>query len=108
MSELRRKTFVELCVQGKVLPSEIDDYIEEWHVSEEASEIHDFLGMTWDEYSAYVAQPDLLDHIITAHLEGRNYIDVVTEAQDFSLAARSPRPEDAHRLMEWLDKNGYL
>jgi len=69
MCEDHSTNFIALCLQGKTLPTEIDDYIDSWHENDSSKPLHDFLGMTWKEYSLWVSNPDFLSHIITAHKE---------------------------------------
>ncbi len=62
------KQFVDLCVRGEASPAEIDDFIEAWHQTEsDTPPLHQFLGMSWEEYSAWVRNPGLLAGIIAAH-----------------------------------------
>ncbi len=61
--------FIELCLQGKTLLEDIDDYIDSWHESDSSKPLHDFLGMTLKEYSLWVSDHDLLTNIINAHKE---------------------------------------
>jgi hypothetical protein len=63
-----KKSFVELCVQGKASPDEIDDFVEQWHSHPEGS-LHDFLGMKKSEYALWVKDPDALAGIIKARRE---------------------------------------
>ncbi|MFL6202755.1 MAG: hypothetical protein ACJ76J_26600 [Thermoanaerobaculia bacterium] len=67
-----RRRFIDLCLRGKAVPAEIDDFVELWHESGSALPLHEFLGMTWEEYSAWVQRPDLLSHIITDHRKRRS------------------------------------
>jgi hypothetical protein len=71
MSETRAVTFVDLCGRGEAVPDQIDDFIDLWHRSESELSLHEFLGMSWEEYSAWVRKPDLLPLIIAAHREGK-------------------------------------
>jgi hypothetical protein len=67
MSEVRETRFIDLCVRGEALPAEIDDFVEHWHEGDSALPLHEFLGMTPEEYSAWLRKPDFLQCIITAH-----------------------------------------
>lgn len=67
MNREKRKSFVELCINGKVIIDEIDDFIDEWHEFAQEMELHEFLGMNWEDYSAWVTEPDQLSFIIAAH-----------------------------------------
>lgn len=72
MSEAK-KTFIQLCIDGEVLPQEVDDFVDRWHEGTSELELHEFLGMTWDEYSAWVQRSDVLPRIIKAHAEHRSF-----------------------------------
>ena len=62
--------FIEQCVQGYVSPDDIDDFIDNWHEDGDITlELHEYLGMTWDEYESWVCVPDTLDSIITARVQ---------------------------------------
>lgn len=48
------------------LQREIEDAISAWHdlESSEVTELHDFLGMTWEQYAEWVLQPSALTRIV--------------------------------------------
>ncbi len=89
MSSDRKSSFIELCVEGEVLLEDIDDFIDIWHKSSQDMELHEFLGMSWKEYSAWVSEPDILPFIVTARVEKKEFTDVLEEFQRFPLAARA-------------------
>ena len=62
-----RLTFLDLCLQGKVDPGEIDDFIDRWHEAPEGRELHEFLGMSEKEYARWLRQPNALASIIKGH-----------------------------------------
>lgn len=72
MSEIREARFIDLCIRGEALPADIDEFVDRWHQGRSNLDLHDFLGMTWDEYSAWVRTPSLLPRIISAHRDGRS------------------------------------
>ena len=47
-------TFMNLCIQGKIDPKDIDEYVEYWHTSDSKQELHEFLGMTFEEYGKFM------------------------------------------------------
>ena len=57
MSDLR-KSFVDLSLEGHVLPNEIDDFIDAWHKDPRGQPLHEYLGMTEAEYSLWIRDPD--------------------------------------------------
>jgi hypothetical protein len=99
-------TFVEKCIRGKVLLEEIDDFVDRWHEGKYKGKLHDFLGMTWKEYSLWVVDPEALPFIITAHREHRDIENLLDELKRLPLAARSDQPAKAMKVMQWLRKRG--
>ncbi|NOQ34700.1 MAG: hypothetical protein GQ569_02260 [Methylococcaceae bacterium] len=68
--------FIELCLTGDALEDEIDDFVDSWHDGKagEGQELHEFLGMNWEEYSMWVTKPSILSFILSAHKKG-GYLD---------------------------------
>jgi hypothetical protein len=60
-------TFIQQCVAGLARPNQINDYISYWHASRETIPIHQFLGMSWSEYSTWVENSNSLLFIIETH-----------------------------------------
>ena len=54
------RNFKQLLDDQEVSTDQIDDYIEEWHSSYDSCDVHEYLGMTVDEYSKFVRDPDTL------------------------------------------------
>ena len=63
--------FVDLCVKGEASPEEIDDYVDRWHEQPSKKELHEFLGMTWDEYSVWINDPDFLLRLIKSRRDSQ-------------------------------------
>ena len=61
-------SFFELYCSGKALPEDIDDFIDLWHKGKagEGLSLHEYLGMTWEEYSIWVQSADALPRILKA------------------------------------------
>lgn len=77
MSE--RQTFIDLCTARTVQPDAIDDFIDRWHEAPAGQELHDFLGMTNEEYALWLRVPDLLPQIISARRSGKQLDEVVAQ-----------------------------
>lgn len=93
--------FIDECIQGVTLMSEIDDYIEAWHESDSDVSLYEFLGMSKKEYALFVEDETYLASIISAH---RNKVDIVPMMrEEFKLIARSDDPNKARQLQKWLD-----
>lgn len=56
-------TFMDRLIAGTAKPSDIDDEIEIWHSGAHGADLEAFLGMTKDEYSLFILDPDSLEMI---------------------------------------------
>lgn len=99
-------SFIELCLEGKALVNDIDDFIDLWHESDSDLPLHQFLGMTRSDYSLWVADPAVLPHIINAHKQGRDVSDILEEISPLPLAARSHSLHKTEKLIQWLKSEG--
>ncbi len=54
------QTFVSQFLRGIVSVEDIDDFIDAWHNSNSNVPLHEYLGMTMEEYKTYVQT----DHLI--------------------------------------------
>lgn len=101
-------TFMQLALNGEVLPDEIDDFVEAWHESDAGGELHEYLGMTAGEYSLWVSNPDFISIIIAARYNDeplqRAVNDNIRNAD--RLAARSDQPWKAALLRRWIEQQG--
>lgn len=103
------ETYLDKVLVGAALWTEIDDYVSEWHHGESDAELHDYLGLTWDEYSLWAEQPRALRLIIAARHRDRPVLDFVAKVDDYALAARGGLTEDeARTVREWLEQTGRL
>jgi hypothetical protein len=102
-------TFIDLCLRGKVLPDEIDNFIDRWHETPEGRELHDYLGMTEEEYALWLRVPDALAYIIKARQQTKPLAEAVSHGyQDLRLAARPDDQSKISRLQKWLQSRGKL
>jgi SNF2 family DNA or RNA helicase len=60
------QTFLDRYLAGKARREEIDDYVDAWHENPEQMELHEFLGMSQQEYAWWLRNPDALDEIALA------------------------------------------
>lgn len=58
--------FISQCINGDADLDDINDFIEKWHLSNSKQPLHEFLGMTFEEYSIWVEKPSYLPYIINA------------------------------------------
>ena len=59
-------TFIEKCLRGDESPDAIDDYVDQWHEGAVDQPLHAFLGMTHEEYGAWVERPGSLVSLLNA------------------------------------------
>jgi hypothetical protein len=99
------KTFIERCLNGEADLSDIDKYIENWHRTPDSISLHEYLGMSFEEYSIWVEKPSSLPYILSAkkfHTDLHSVL--VREEEPFSLAARASDQTEPKKIFEWLKK----
>lgn len=107
-NKLAQMNFIELVLEGDVLDTEIDDFVEQWHRGKTSQSLAGFLGFTDEEYALWVEQPDALRSILFC----RKHSVQLSEAEEWReahrLAARSQGVGDPEGLLLWLKKTGRL
>jgi hypothetical protein len=94
--------FVDLCLSGDVLEDEVDDFVESWHEDENSTqELHEYLGMSWEEYSVWATRPSILPFILSAR-KNRTTFDLEVNQERLALAARAESAQEAAKLEAWL------
>jgi len=63
--------FLDLYLEGKVKSEDIDDFIDRWHEAPGGRELHDYLGMTKQEYALWLRRPDALPDIVKDRRESK-------------------------------------
>ncbi|WP_379922420.1 hypothetical protein [Erythrobacter sp. R86502] len=103
---MSKRSFIELALRGEVLSDEIDDFVEEWHSSDSDTELYEFLGMSWDEYSLWTTEPDSLNLIIQSRYESIPLREAVNDNLQASerLAARSDEAGKLTILKRWIER----
>lgn len=69
---------------------EIDDFIDRWHDEKISGHLHEFLGMQWEEYVQWGANPDILPLIIIAHQENRRLSDIIDQRAKLTDSIKFP------------------
>ena len=59
--------FIAMCVSGDARTEDIDEFVDKWHEGDTEVPIHEYLGMTRDEYFSWVQDPNVLSSIVRAH-----------------------------------------
>jgi cytoskeletal protein CcmA (bactofilin family) len=103
----KRPRFFDLYSQGHALADEIDDFIDAWHESTDPNArdlpLHDYLGLTRDEYEIWVLDPDVLPHLLIARREARTLPEVVnTYLDELPAAAHASNDATMTALRGWL------
>jgi len=62
----RTPSFFERYLNGEVRADDIDDYVDAWHAHPNHQELHEFLGMSKEEYAAWLRDPEDLAEIARA------------------------------------------
>lgn len=70
-------TFFELYLAGKIHGEEIHEFIDRWHEGSDPRELHEFLGMTREEYRVWVERPEMLQTIVFARKQKHPLKDVI-------------------------------
>ncbi len=101
-------SFIDLCLSGDVLEDEIDGFVDSWHEDESTDlKLHEYLGMSWDEYSVWATRPSILPFILLARNKGTTF-DVELNQERLALAARAETAEEAKRIESWLKLIGKI
>lgn len=104
-----RTTFVDACLAGSALLSDIDDWVREWHTEDDVPDtLQEHLGLTDDEFKLWVEKPESLRFSVAAHRYGIPVSEIVTSQKDYALAARAANAEDAQRIVDWLVATGRI
>jgi len=103
-------SFIERCISGDAFLDEIDDYVDVWHDDNTSDNIElcEYLGMTWQEYSLWVTNPNILGLIVDTRRKGQTLENAPIQEIKASLAARASSKEEAQRVMNWLQRIGKL
>jgi hypothetical protein len=102
-------SFMELCLQGKVLPAEINDFVEAWNKTktEWSEPLSEYLGMKKSEYTLWVRDPDALTYIVKARRDQVPLTGVVKDDyQQLRIAAGAENSLKTARLRSWLGEQG--
>ena len=98
MSELktqaRAPSFIDLYSRGEVSADDIDDFVDRWHDAQEPwaqdLELHEYLGMTHEEYEVWLCDPLALPAILDARRSGRALAAVMADRYEALRTASLP------------------
>jgi hypothetical protein len=105
-----QKTFVDLCLDGRAMLTEIDDYVDCWHEDPQGQSLAASLGMTESEYAVWVEKPIALRHILFARKNHTRLEDTfkLEAGQHEAIAARAGSPSEVQELYKWLKQTGRI
>ena len=102
-------TFISNCLAGEAFMDEIDDYIARWHagLAGKNQELHEFLGMSWEEYSLWATRTSILASILNSKIRHIS-LDEELDFERVALAARAKNNQEALKMEEWLKQIGKI
>ncbi|WP_406725491.1 hypothetical protein WJ438_13690 [Streptomyces sp. GD-15H] len=102
--------FLQDALSGRAGVADIDAYVDAWHDSDSDLSLHEYLGLTWDEYRLWVEKPESLRYIVAAHRHGVPVSEELERnvSQRFALAARADSSNEAESVLSWLQETGRL
>jgi hypothetical protein len=110
MSEKHSETFIELCLKGRALVEDVDDFVERWHRANDDTTLYEFLGLSQTEYSLWINDPDVLPYVMYARREQKPFTQVIIDDyyDDVRLTDRTGQGARMRLLREWLERHGQL
>lgn len=96
--------FIDRYALGFADADDINDFIDYWHDSESTENLHDFLGLTWEEYSLLASDSYALPIIVKARMEQVPIAIAVNDNIRFHdrIAARSDDAGKISALQRWI------
>lgn len=106
----KHRPIVELFLSGEECDlTRIDDEIDAWHETDTTLPLHEWLGLTPDEYRLYVEKPASMRIILAARDHQRSLKDLLSAKDAASLiAARGASAAEVTELRTWLKATGRL
>lgn len=96
---LASTNFIELCLAGKAYAQEIDDYVQQWHESEESKSLQEYLGFTDSEYAEWLKDDACLTRILFERKTGHA---LPSGEKSFALAARASGFANQSEVLQWI------
>lgn len=96
--------FMKLALNGDVLSDEIEVFVDAWHESASEAEIHEFLGMSFEEYSLWASDADTIDVILGARHAGVPLKEAINDNLRVQerIAARADEAGKLAILSRWI------
>src|SRR4051794_8008594 len=101
--------YIDLVLAGRALWTDIDDFVGHWHEGDSEEALHEYLGLTWDEYALWGEKPQSLRLIIAARRRETSVYELAQNVHEYSLAARGGLSDsEARAVQQWLRETGRL
>ncbi|MGH6689704.1 MAG: hypothetical protein ACREF4_03370 [Gammaproteobacteria bacterium] len=106
----KKRSIVERLVSGEECDlTRIDDEIVAWHEADTTTPLHEWLGLTPEEYELYVERPASIRLILEARRHNRPLKELLAAPDAISLlSGRVPRAAEVTELRKWLKATGRL
>jgi len=109
----KRSTFIDDVLAGRALAADIHDYIARWHDAPDESpeaqlELHEYLGMSWEDYRLWAERPSSLRFVLAARREHKPVPVFLEQVRLVGAAARSSDVNEAERVLQWLKDQGRI
>jgi hypothetical protein len=101
-------TFIDACLLGEVDLDGIDDFVQQWHESDSKRSLAEHLGMTDEEYAAWVENADALPFILCSRRLDVPLADALKDRSGARLAARARDKSEAAQVSAWLKQTGLV
>jgi hypothetical protein len=99
------RSFLSLALAGEVMTDEIDDSVDQWHEAPMGLSLHEYLGMTTEEYGLWLDSPDTLPLIIASKKLAKPLESIANDnLREMRLAARADDTTKVKRLQAWLQR----
>ena len=105
-----KRPIVERFLSGEECDlARIDDEIDAWHEADTTVPLHEWLGLTPDEYQLYVEKPVSIRIILAARHHNRSLKELLAARDAPSLiAARGASAAEVTELRKWLKATGRM
>src|SRR4051794_15007303 len=103
--------FIDLAVGGWLVDvsAAFDQYVAKWHEAATEEPLHEWLGLSQDEYALIVEKPAWIRAVLMARVSGVSLKSAVEAANDVSsLAARGIPQSEIPKIRAWLQETGRL
>lgn len=109
---MSKKNFIQKCLDGEILSidiqDEFDDAVDSWHEHKKTQELHEFLGLSLEEYELIIEKPESLKIVIFLHENRLSLNQSAPFLTGDKLAARGCDSQTGLEILKWLKKKGKI